>query len=124
MRQGTLWHQEFGLLGPAIDLLGAPHLLLPERGTVCLWGILELWRTVANMRAHNNQRRSLLFLLGMAQCRAQRLQVVGLLANVLHMPVITGKTLGHVIRIGQLGWSFDADMVVIIDVNQLPQPKV
>ncbi len=81
-------------------------------------------RTIGYMGAHDDERRSLLILLRLHDSLCQRFQIIRLFANILYLPMVALKTLGHVIRVGQLRIAFDADVIVIVNANKLAKTQM
>src|SRR5205085_11573773 len=60
MGERLVRHVEVLVRVPAVELLGRPHLVLPERRAVGLRGVLLVGRAVADVRANADQRRPVL----------------------------------------------------------------
>ncbi len=56
--------------------------------------------------------------------RLECLGVVGYLAEVLGMPAVSVEALDGVVVEGDLGGAVDGDVVVVVDVNEPPEPEV
>ena len=76
------------------------------------------------MAADHDERRLVLDPHGPADGPFQGVEVVGLLAQVVHVPAVGLEALGGVVAEGQLGGAVDGDVVVVIDVDQAAQPEV
>ena len=77
-----------------------------------------------DVAAEHDHRRLVLDTHGPAQRSVDLVGVVGDLAQVLHVPAVGLEALGHVVAVGQLGRAVDADVVVVVDVDEPAQAEV
>ena len=80
-------HVEGLVGGPAVGLLGEPHLVLAERRAVRLVGVLLVRRAVADVRAHDDERGPVVHALRLLGGALERLDRE-VLAHVLHVPAV------------------------------------
>ena len=69
--------EELRVLGPAVEALGLPDLLLAERLAVGLGRVLLVRRAVADVAVDDDQRRPLLLVLELVEGAGDQLEVVG-----------------------------------------------
>ena len=85
---------------------------------------LLVGRSVGDVRAHDDERRSGALGAGCPDRLIQCLQVVGSVADVLNVPAIRLEPPLHIVGQGELGAPLDRDTVVVVDPDQLAQTKV
>ena len=83
--------------------------------------VLHVRGPVADVSAQDDQRGPVFLLLCLVQGPRDGGQVVGLLAQVLHVPMVALEPPGHVVGEGELRLAFDADVVVVVDEDELAQ---
>ena len=96
----------------------------PERGAVGLLGVHDAGRGPADVAPQHDQRRLVLHGHRPPQGRLEGLGVVGHLADVIDVPAVGGEPLGHVVGVGELGGPVDGDVVVVVDVDEPPEPEM
>jgi hypothetical protein len=69
-------------------------------------------------------RRLVLHRHGPPHRRFEGAGVVGHLADVLGVPPVGGEPLGDVVGVGEFGGPVDRDVVVVVDVDEPPEPEV
>ncbi len=119
MRQRRRRQQEVGFDRPAQLLLGLPDVLDAQRRTVRLEGVL-LGRAVADMRAHQDQRRSRGVGAGCVQRGVDRRQVVAI-GHVDGLPAVGLEALRAVLREGDVGAGGQRHVVVVVQADQLAE---
>jgi len=116
-------HQELGVFWPAVMTLGQFDLLFAQRLTVRGAGILFVRRAVSDVAIHNDQGRSLLFVLEGAEGALQHLQVVSV-SHSRHVPTVPHVPCSHIIAESQGRISLDGDVVVVVDPTQVVEFEV
>ena len=76
------------------------------------------------MRTEYEQGRSILDRHARAQASLQRVEVLGDLAELLHVPAVRPEAGGHVVGVRQLGLAVDRDVVVVVDRDEMTEPKM
>ena len=87
-------------------------------------GVGELGRRPSDVAAEDDHRRLVLDAHGAPERPVELVSVVGGLAQVLHVPVVGLEALGHVVAVGELGRAVDADVVVVVDVDEATESEV
>ena len=100
MRQCRDWNVKRRIEWPAQRLFRQFHFRLAERRAVRFKSILRVWRAVADMRADENQRRTILLGLRCTDRTINRAQVVSVL-NRLGVPAIRFEAPGPIFREGR-----------------------
>ena len=116
-------HQELRVRGPAVDGLGALHLVLAERLAVGLRLVLHLGRTPSDVACHHDDGRAVGASARDRELLAQRGQVVGV-AHVLHVPAVAVEAGVHVVRAREVGAAVDGDRVAVEDPAEVAELQV
>ena len=88
-------HEKFGVLRPAVILLGEPHLVFAERLAVSGAGVLLVRRAVADVAVDHDQRRRVAGLAEFLQQPGKTGRVVGV-REMMHLPAIGAEARGHI----------------------------
>ena len=109
------------LLGiPAEVFLRESHLFLAQRRAVRFGGILFVRTPVADVRSYFDQGRPLGFVLRRLDGCVDCVEVIPIL-HCLDMPSVRCETGRRVLRERQSGVSIDADAVVVVQIDDVPQ---
>ncbi len=87
-------------------------------------GVGVLRRRVADVAAQDQQRRAVLDRDALAESSLERVEVLGYLAELHHVPVVALETRAHVVGVRELGRTVDRDVIVVVDVHELAEPEV
>ncbi len=55
---------------------------------------------------------------------SRTVEVVGGLTEVFDGPAVGGEAAGDVVRVGELGRAVDGDVVVVVDVDEVPESEM
>ncbi len=108
---------------PAVGLFGQPDLVLAERRSMSTRGVLLVRAAVADVRAHEDQRRTV----------GDRHRLAGglldpverhVLADVLDVPLVGLVALGHVLGERLRGRAGELDLVVVVERDQAAEAEV
>jgi hypothetical protein len=109
---------------PAQLLLRQPNLLLAQRRAMGLGRVVHIRTAIGDVRAKLNDRGPPDLALGLDQGPLEALHIVAVAVDLLDVPSVRLEAFGPVFGEGQLRRPIDADMVVIVQVNQLAQFQV
>ncbi len=121
--EDVVGHREV-LRRQAEDLLDRGDLVGAERAAVRLGGVGVLRRRVPDVAAQHQHARPAGLGHAGPQARLQRVEVVGDLAQLQHVPAVALEALPHVVAVGELGRTVDRDVVVVVHVHEAAQPEV
>ncbi len=113
---------ELRVLGPAVEALRGPYLVLAERFTVGLRSVLLGRRPVGDRTVDDDQCRSMLLV---AECRVgagQHREVVGI-SHSGDVPPESDESSGDVLAKGQRRSPLDRDAVVVVDPAQVREAQ-
>ena len=116
-------HVELRLERPAQVLLGQLHLVRAERLAVRARRVLLVGRAEADVGAHGDERRPVRLGLGRRQGGVDRLEVVAVV-DVLHVPAVGLEAAAPVLGEGEVGAAVDADVVVVVEDDELAEAEV
>ncbi len=108
----------------AQDLLGGPHLVVAQRVAVGVGGVGEVGGGPPDVAAQDQQRRGLVVGRGPPQRGLEPVDVVRHLAELVDVPPVALEALDHVVGQRELGLAVDADVVVVVDVDEPTEPQV
>jgi len=114
-------HQEFRILGPAIEPLGEADLLFPQGLAVGGRRILAVGRAITDMGADDDQGRAILFPARLFEGRGQCLQIIGPVSHVPYVPAIGLEAQGRIVGAGKGRASLDGNAVIVKDADQFSQ---
>ena len=106
------------------DLLGGFDFFWRERVAVSLGAVGQVRRRPTDVGAELEETRAVVHGHRPADGVLECLGVVGYLAKVLGMPAVSVEALYGVVVEGDLGGAVDGDVVVVVDVNEPPEPEV
>src|SRR5262249_42724507 len=119
----AIGHKKLGILGPAVELLTEPDLLLSERLTVGRSRVLFMRRSVADVAVQHDERGAVLRLAKDVEGVLDALDVIGI-ADTQDVPAVGQKSRRHVLCKGDARLTFDGDMVVVVDPAQVVETQV
>ena len=93
-------NQEFGVLRPAVELLGQPDLVLAQGLAMGAVGILLVGGAPGDVAVNDDQGRPVMGLEKGLVGPFQQLQIVGV-AHPGHVPAVAHEPLGHVFAEGR-----------------------
>ena len=94
---GELGIEREGHVGHAQDGLGGGDGLGAERSAVCFFGVHHLGRWEADVRSDDDQRRATGLFNGRPSRRLQGVEIVGLFAEINHVPSVGGEARGRIV---------------------------
>ena len=108
---------------PTVSFLGQSNFVDSERCTVCCMRICFVWRTETNDALQNNNGRFARRVLKALHCSTNGIQIVGIL-DCHCVPSESLKFRGRIFRKCQIRFTFDRDVIVVINPAEVIQFQV
>src|SRR6266404_796712 len=119
----SVGHEKLGVRRPAIRLLYELDLIFAERLAVRSTCILTMRRTIADMTIDDYDRWSSRRSRGIPQCVLDAIQVIGI-PNAKDVPSVREKAARHILGEGNIGFTFDRDVIVVVDPAEIIELEV
>ena len=120
MRARQFWNIKGRLDRPAQILFGQPHFICAKRRSMRFKTVLLVGRTIADVGARQDQRRTPGFGAGGAQRAVDGRDVVAV-GNRLDMPAIGFKAARAILGEGEIGCGRQRYIIVVVEVDQLAE---